>query len=74
MRRKYNSGYLLFRGLGAKHPTSLHRKLTRRHFDQVGLFLGCVSCHSSTEVFFLQTFARRPGTVLESDRYVRWHP
>src|SRR6516162_7985991 len=34
----------------------LHRKLTRPHLDQVGLFLGCVSCHSSAEVFFLLNF------------------
>ena len=57
MRRKYNSGYLLFCGLGAKvSVASLHRKLTRPHLDQVGLFLGCVSCHSSAEVFFLLNF------------------
>src|SRR6516164_3452922 len=54
MRHKYNSGYLR---LGGKvSAASLHRKLTRPHLDQVGLFLGCVSCHSSAEVFFLLNF------------------
>src|SRR5215469_4204151 len=41
---------------GKVSAASLHRKLTRPHLDQVGLFLGCVSCHSSAEVFFLLNF------------------
>src|SRR6516162_7477213 len=57
MRRKYNSGYLLLLRLGGKvSAASLHRKLTRPYLDQVGLFLGCVSCHSSAKVFFLLNF------------------
>src|SRR5277367_5737948 len=57
MRRKYNSAYLLFCGLGGKaSAASLHRKPIRPHLDQVGLFLGCVSCHSSAEVLFLLNF------------------
>src|SRR5215469_7303101 len=46
-----------FLRLGGKvSAASLHRKLTRPHLDQVGLFLGCVRCHSSAELFFLLNF------------------
>jgi hypothetical protein len=46
-----------FLRLGSKvSAPSPHRKLTRPHLDQVGLFPGCVSCHSSAEVFFLLNF------------------
>src|SRR6202167_4878089 len=62
MRRKYNSAYLLFCGLGGKvSAASLHRKPIRPHLDQVGLFLGCVRCHSSAEVFFLLNFLVAEG-------------
>src|SRR5215472_13723938 len=51
-----------FLRLGGKvSAASLHRKLTRPHLDQVGLFLGCVSCHSSAEVFFLLNFLVAEG-------------
>src|SRR5215813_13830228 len=51
-----------FLRLGGKvSAASLHRKLTRPHLDQVGLFLGCVSCHSSSEVFFLLNFLVAEG-------------
>src|SRR5271156_4412431 len=62
MPRKYNSAYLLFCGLGGKvSAASLHRKPIRPHLDQAGLFLGCVSCHSSTEVLFLLNFLLAEG-------------
>src|SRR5215472_17237444 len=51
-----NSGYLLFCRLGAKYPRTCTVNSPALTFDQVGLFLGCVSCHSSAEVFFLLNF------------------
>ena len=46
---------------GTVSAASLHRKLTRPHLDQVGLFLGCVSCHSSAEFFLLLNFFLAEG-------------
>jgi hypothetical protein len=46
---------------GKVSAASLHRKPTRPHLDQVGLFLGCVSCHSSAEVLFLLNFLLAEG-------------
>src|SRR5215472_12944980 len=62
---------------GKVSAASLHGKLTRPHLDQMGLFLGCVSCHSSAEVFFLLNFLVVEGSCkvfgLEdlADLYVR---
>src|SRR5215471_149044 len=51
-----------FLRLGGKvSAASLHRKLTCPHLDQVGLFLGRVSRHSSAEVFFLLNFLVAEG-------------
>jgi hypothetical protein len=62
MRHKYNFWLFAFLRLGGKvSAASLHRKLTRPHLDQVGLFLSCVSCHSSAEVFFLLYFLVAEG-------------